>query len=121
MVSTHVSSERTANIAVEQTLAQEEYEELELVLVRLTFSAEPFFTDPQEVIVTVRAPGDQEYPGLSEQIRERIIATSDREPIVTVDIVGSQQSSAEGADESPSERFVGPTSIGPTAFSGSVS
>lgn len=88
---------------------------------QLTCSAEPIFPVAQQVIVTVRAPGDQEYPGLSEQIRERIVAASDREPIVTVDIVGSQQSSAEGADESPSERFVGPTSIGPTAFSGSVS
>ena len=121
VVSTHVTSERTANIAVEQTLAQEEYEELELVLVRLTFSAEPFFPDPQEIIVTVRAPADQEYPGLSEQIRERIVATSDREPIVAVNIVGSQQSPAEGSDELPSERVVGPTSVGPTVFSGAVS
>lgn len=95
VVSTHVSFERSANIAVEETLSQEQYEDLELVRIQSGFDVQPFVWEPQEVTVTVRAPMDQRYPGLSRRIRQQIIAETNREPVVHVVFVGTQRSPSE--------------------------
>lgn len=95
LISTHIGFERSANIAVEDTLAQEQYEDLELVRVQAGFNSGPVFSQPQEVTVTVRRPPDRSYSELSDRIRQRIITRTDREPIVQVEFMDSQRSPPE--------------------------
>lgn len=91
LISTHIGFEQSANLAVEETLATDEYADLELVGVESGFNLGPFGTEAQEVTVTVRGQAGDEYPGLSAAIRERIVATTDREPTVHVEFVESQR------------------------------
>lgn len=51
MISAHIASQQTPNIAVEEILEEGEYEELELKRVHSIFSAEPFVSEPREVII----------------------------------------------------------------------
>lgn len=44
--STNGDSEQAAAVAMEETLAEDQHEELELVKVLSKFSAEPFFSEP---------------------------------------------------------------------------
>lgn len=115
VISTHVDSERATNVAVEETLAEDQYEQLELVRVQSKFSVEPFSSEAREVIITVRGPADQEYPDLSSDIRERIIAATDQEPIVQVEFVSSQRTPIETSDERTGEgdssSVFGPTRV----------
>ncbi|SEP32115.1 hypothetical protein SAMN04487948_1506 [Halogranum amylolyticum] len=73
VLSTHIGFERSANIAVEQTLAKDQYDELELEGVQAVFNPGPLFSESQEVTVTVRRPSNQNYAKLSGQLRQRII------------------------------------------------
>ncbi|MFC5367626.1 TIGR00341 family protein [Salinirubrum litoreum] len=95
LVSTHVTFEQSANAAVEETLAQEQYEDLELVRVQSAFNPGPLSGQPQEVTVTVRGPVGQTFPEVSDRIRDRLIAETDREPVVRVEFVTSQRSPPE--------------------------
>jgi uncharacterized hydrophobic protein (TIGR00341 family) len=95
LITTHVAFERSANIAVEETLGQDEYDEIELVRVQSEFNARPYFAQPQEVTVVVRRQSDEGYPRLSDRIRKGLLSTTDRDPIVHVEFVESQRSPAE--------------------------
>lgn len=91
LISTHIGFERSANIAVEETLEQDQYGNLELVKVQAGFNVEPFFVQPTGVTVTVPRPTDQQHPTLGSHSRQRIIARTDRTPIVRVEFVESQR------------------------------
>jgi uncharacterized hydrophobic protein (TIGR00341 family) len=97
LITTHVAFERSANIAVEQTLAEDEFDGVELVSVQSEFNARPYFSQPQEVTVVVRRQSDQRYPELSSRIRQGILSETDREPIVHVEFVESQRAPEESA------------------------
>jgi uncharacterized hydrophobic protein (TIGR00341 family) len=95
LISTHIAFERSANIAVEETLDHDQYEDLELVRVQSGFNVGPVASETQEVTVTVRSNAGGEYPGLSNQLRQQILAETDREPVVTVEFVESQRAPRE--------------------------
>jgi uncharacterized hydrophobic protein (TIGR00341 family) len=100
VLSTHIGFERSANIAVEETLAQDQYDDLELVGIQAGFNPGPSFSQSQEVTVTVRRPSNQAYPDLSGKIRDQIIEKTDREPTVHVEFIESQRTPRETASTS---------------------
>lgn len=99
---THISFNHAANTAVEETLSQDRYDELELVEVQAAFNPGPRFAESQQVTITVRRPADGDYPRLSERIRRRMTAETDREPTVIVEFVESQRTPAETETETAS-------------------
>lgn len=90
-VSTHIAFERSANVAVEETLAQDRYEDLELVGVSAGFNPTPMFEERQEVTVTIRRPASESFPEVSNEIQDRLVEETGREPIVRVEFVESQR------------------------------
>lgn len=112
LIATHIDFDRSANVAVEETLSQEEYAGLELVRVHTGFDLGPFSTRPQEVTVEVRRQSNAWYPELSSTIREQIEAATGREPIILVKFVESQRAPADGGTEQPS-KDVGETAVPP--------
>ncbi len=109
LISTHVAFEQTANVAVEETLEQNEYEDLELAGVQAEFHLGAPFSQPQEVTVTVRRSSDQSHPRLSDQIRQRLATQTDRKPTIRVVFIESQRSPNETTARSGStqQRFQG--------------
>lgn len=107
LISTHMDFERSANVAVEETLAQEGYDDLELVRVQAAFNLGPFSDQPQEVTVEIRRQSNEQFPRLSSAIREQIMAATDREPIVQVEFVESQRAPTDGGAEESSGDVVG--------------
>jgi uncharacterized hydrophobic protein (TIGR00341 family) len=99
-VSTHIAFERSANLAVENTLDEGRYETLELVGVSAEFNQEYVFDGRQTVTVTVRRPAAEEFPELSRQVRQRIADRTGRNPVVVVEFV-------EGQRAPPSKRDAG--------------
>ena len=95
LVWTHVSFEQSANIAVEETLAQERYDELELIGVNTAFSPALFSTQHQRITVTIRRPAGQPFPHISSEIRVRTRSATDRDPIVLVEFVESLRAGPE--------------------------
>ena len=94
VITTHIQFERATNIAVEDTLAQEQYTNVELMSVQAPFNAGPIASQPQEITVTVRIPSDGQFPALSGNIRSQITAETTREPVVLVEFVRSQRTPA---------------------------
>lgn len=90
-VTTHIAFERSANVAVEEALSQDQYKQLELVSVSASFNPEPISGSQQEVTITIRRPASKSYPDVSNAIRERLLSKTDRKPVVLVEFVESQQ------------------------------
>lgn len=89
-VSTHVSFERSVNDAVDQTLNQQQYHELELMEVRTEFNAALLSNQSQKVTVVLNRPPDQNFPQVSKQLKNRISAKTGRDVTVSVEFVEHQ-------------------------------
>ncbi|WP_458189849.1 TIGR00341 family protein [Haladaptatus sp. NG-WS-4] len=89
-VSTHVAFERSVNVAVGETLGQQQYDELALLEVRTQFNDDMLSNRPQEVTVVVRRPPDKDFPRLDDQPKERISAKTGRKVTVSVEFIERQ-------------------------------
>lgn len=68
----HVTSERTANTAVQDTLEQPQYSDLDLVQVRSEFVGLSSTVGVPGVTVTVSRSSNERYPELASDLEERI-------------------------------------------------
>ena len=76
--------EADASAEAERVLADETYDELELISLSVELDEEYPIQDPERVIVTVGAPPGETYPDLGTRLHERIDALSDED--VTVEV-----------------------------------
>jgi len=92
-IATHVGFEQAANDVVDDTLARDRYEALELVSVSADFGASPVpgrGGDPT-VTVVLRRPAGRSFPNLDRTIGTRIADETDREVTVVVEFVDVQR------------------------------
>ncbi|WP_266083356.1 TIGR00341 family protein [Haladaptatus caseinilyticus] len=90
-VSTHVGFEQSVNEVVGETLSHQQYQELTLMEVRAEFNQGILSNNPQEVTVVVKRPPGQNYPRVSEQLKNRISTKTGRQVTVSVEFVDRQQ------------------------------
>ncbi|MFC4988796.1 TIGR00341 family protein [Saliphagus infecundisoli] len=83
----HVAFENEVHDEVRTVLADERYEDLEVVGVRVEFEDRGLLSETNEIAVSVSRPADRAYPDLAEAIDERVSERTGRDVAVTVEYV----------------------------------
>lgn len=95
----HIAFENEVNEEVRTGIADDQYDELEVVEVRAEFEDRGILTATNEVKVVVSRPADRAYPDLADHLDERVSDRTNREVFVTVEYV-EQSSSRSEVDQS---------------------
>ncbi|WP_255169534.1 DUF389 domain-containing protein [Natrononativus amylolyticus] len=95
----HLTFQNTAQAEIEAALEDPQYEELELVSVSSEYTSRGIFDDDQIVTVTVAKPADEEYHGLENDLRDRVVDETGEEVIVEVQFVDYLQSDGDRGEE----------------------
>lgn len=88
----HLGFEQSVNRDVQTVLADETYDELELVGVQTQYSDVGVLGQPESVTVTVSRTTGSEYPNLADRLRERIRTGTGRSVSVEVRYVDTDRS-----------------------------
>lgn len=89
-VGAQTTFQNDVTVAVNDVLAEDAYQGLELGQVRTEFVSIPTATDPT-VTVIVNRPADESYPDVAERLGRRIETTTDRSVQVRVEFVDQQR------------------------------
>lgn len=100
------SFEKDVNSAVDSTLDEEKYSELELIQTRADFVFVPG-SPPPDVRIVVQRPADEPYPQLATDLAGTIETTTGREVTVHVEFIDSQRSDTSADRHLPRPSPVG--------------
>jgi uncharacterized membrane protein len=81
------TSDQTIRDEVNAVLSEEEYANLTLIDVEITREGGPLGSNPDQVIITVGRPTEEEHPELANRIVERVKNTTDQNVTVQVQMV----------------------------------
>jgi uncharacterized hydrophobic protein (TIGR00271 family) len=91
------TSDQAIRDEVNTVLSDEEYANLTLIDVQITRQGGPLGSSPDQVIITVGRPADEEHPELANRIVERVRNTTEQDVTVQVQMVVVQ--TADGSTE----------------------
>ncbi|MDS0292724.1 DUF389 domain-containing protein [Halogeometricum luteum] len=97
----HLTFEQDVNAGVQTTLAQEEYEGLELVGVGAQYDDPGVFASPESVTVTVVSDADTTHPDLATDMQGRVQDATGQNVAVEVHTQDYQRASAEADSSTP--------------------